>query len=184
MSEKIPDRETTRKGEFGEIFGTEFLKQKYDYCFPLNKLNKKDNKDVPAHGEDILGFKYENKEISCFCISECKTAKQYRTDILNDACDQLKKSNINPKSLIRFHEELLNSNYELSIKIFEAMQKLPNVQIDNWIFYIIEKRSVGIFDERECLNSLENLKLIYFNFKDLTNFVNQLYNECGDIIND
>ena len=184
LSKKIPEVEKTRKGEFGEIFGTEFLKQKCDYHFPVNKLNKKENKDVPAHGEDILGFKYDDDKISRFCICECKTAKQYKTDVLKDACTQLKKSNIDPKSLIRFHEELWESNQDLAIEIFNAMQKIPDMQTDNWIFYIIERRSTGIFKEQECLNSLKNLKLVYFNLKDLTDFVNNLYDNYGDIFDD
>ena len=157
---KIPEKETTRKGEFGEIFGTEFLKQKCKYHFPVNKLNKKDNKDAPVHGEDILGFKYKNNEISCLCICEAKTTKQYKTEILTKACNQLKESNINPKSLAKIHDELWESNRNLSIEIFKVMrEKMQTIEKDNWIFYIIEKKSTGIFKERECLNSLENLKL-------------------------
>lgn len=184
LSNKIPEVENTRKGEFGEIFGTEFLKQKCNYNFPVNKLNKKENKDVPVHGEDILGFKYDDGKISCFCICECKTTKQYKSKVLKDACKQLKKSNINPKSLTKFHEELWGSNRDLSIEIFKAMQKIPDIQTDNWIFYIIEQKSTGIFKECECLKSFKNLKLIYFNLKDLTEFVNSLYNNYGDIFND
>ena len=70
---------------------------------------------------------------------------------------QLKKSNIDPKSLIRFHEELLESDQDLSIEIFNAMQKIPNIQTDNWIFYIIERRSTGIFKKHDFLKSLKNL---------------------------
>ena len=185
LSKIIPNKETTRKGEFGEIFGTEFLKQKYDYHFPVNKLSKKDNKDVPVHGEDILGFKYENGEISCLCICESKAAKQYKTKVLNKACKQLKESNIDPKSLIKIHEELWDSDRDLSLKIFKVMREdMLTIEKDNWIFYILENRSIGVFKEHDCLNSLENLKLVYFHLNDLTEFVDNLYNSCGDIFND
>lgn len=184
LSKKIPSVEKTRKGEFGEIFGTEFLKQKFNFYFPVNKLNKKDNKDVPVHGEDILGFKCDGDEIIGLCICECKTAKNYSTVILNEACTQLIESNINPKTLVKFHDELIDSNPIFAFKIFDVMKNILNIKKDNWIFYIIENRSIGIFKEKKCLNSLENLKLIYFNLKDMTDFVNKLYDDCGDILND
>lgn len=109
LSHKLPKSDETRKGDFGEIFGTEFLKQKYGYCFPLNKFNDKYNKDSAPHGEDILGFMHENGDIICLCICESKTYKQYATKVLNKACKQLKDSNIEPKSLIRIYERIIKN---------------------------------------------------------------------------
>lgn len=184
LTNRIPNEERIRKGEFGEIFGTEHLKQRHNYHFPVYRLRKKDNKNAPVHGEDIFGFKYKDNEISCLCICESKVAKQYKTKVLNKACEQLKESNINPKSLMKFHEELWNSDKELSIKIFNVSKEITTIKKENWIFYIIENKSIKIFKEHECLNSLENLKLVYFHINDLTEFVNKLYDECGDIFND
>ena len=178
INESLPNMPNHEKGDFGEIFGTEHLKQFYDYTFPIFKLRYKLKPNDSIEGEDILGFYIKNDEITGICVGESKVRTKSNSKVIEEAIDQLEKAYNPYPVLIRFYSKRI---YEIDKDLAEKIEDLLSpeffnqIKKDNWIFLItgFKPRKFKIKD-----NKLDNLVLINMHFKDLNNFVTALFKDC------
>lgn len=60
-------------------------------------------------------------------------------------------------------KELLRIDVVLANNILKVMrEEMLTIEKHNWIFFILENRSIKIFKKHNCLNSIDNLKLVYW----------------------
>lgn len=184
INNRIPTVSNHKLGDFGEIFGTEHLKQFYGYCFPVVKLRYKSKPNKSLDGEDILGFFIEDGEITRICVGESKVRSQSDSYVLEDALDQLKKSYNPHPILLKYYSDRIYENNGYSDEFGEKIEDLmsPDVFIgiekDNWIFYItgfLPRK----FNVDNSSDELDNLVLVHMYFNNLNEFVEDIYKDCG-----
>lgn len=178
INRRIPTKPIPMKGDFGEIYGIEHLKQLHNFKFPITKLLIKLKHNKSPEGEDILGFYIENNKITKICIGESKIRKHSNSTVLDEAIDQLEKSYNPHPVLLRFYSDsVYYFNEELSEQIEDLMSPeiLNKVEKYNWIFYItgFRPRKFSIKP-----NELDNLVVIHMYFDDLNDFITTLFEDC------
>ena len=184
ISNRIPVNDTIRKGDFGEIIGTEHLDQKYKYNFPVFKLRSKSNPNSSMPGEDILAFRIKDKKIERLCVGEAKTYSRYAGIVVEEAHERLKKAyKPHPTSLAFISDKLSEDpdTMALAEEIEDLIGRLgkENFPRDNWIFFITGNRPRDPFEKiRNESEVVENLTIVNLHLPMLSNFVNELFDEC------
>ena len=178
INRRIPTKSIPIKGDFGEIFGTEHLKQFHNYEFPITKLMIKLKLNKSPEGEDILGFYIENDEITKICVGEAKVRTRSSSTVLNEAIDQLENSYKPHPVLLKYYSDLIYPfNDELGDQIEDLMspEVLNNIEKSNWIFYI-----TGFKPQKFNIkpNELDNLVLVHMYINELNDFVTALFEDC------
>lgn len=178
INRRIPTKSIPIKGDYGEIFGVEHLKQFHNYEFPITKLMIKLKLNKSLEGEDILGFYIENNKITKICVGEAKVRTRSNSTVLNDAIDQLENSYKPHPVLLKFYSDMIYPvNEELGDQIEDLMSTdiLNNIEKSNWIFYI-----TGFKPQKFNIkpNELENLVLVNMCISDLNDFVTNLFEDC------
>lgn len=180
INRRIPNVPIHRKGDFGEIFGTEHLKQVHGYVFPVTKLRVKFDADESLKKEDILGFFIEEGNITRICVGESKVRSNSDSSALNDAMNQLKKSyNPHPVLLKFFSDTVYGFDEELAEKIEDLMsiEVFSEVEKDNWIYYITGFKPRK-FNIDNTSGELSNLFLVHVYFSDLNEFIDNVFDSC------
>lgn len=178
INKRLPTTSNHEKGDFGEIFGTEHLKQFQKYSFPILKLRHKPKQNKSLEGEDILGFNIENDKIIGICVGESKVRASSDSYVIEEALTQLKKSYNPHPVLIKFiSDRVFEFDEDLAEKIEDLMSpKIFNqIKKDNWIFYITGFKPRKFKIEP---NELDNLVLINMHFDDLNEFITTLFEDC------
>lgn len=179
INNRLPTTPNHKKGDFGEIFGTEHLKQFHNYIFPILKLRHKPKPNKSLEGEDILGFYIEDDEITRICIGESKIRTRSDSKVIGDAFNQLEKSYNPHPILIKF---ISDRTYDIDEELAEKIEDLisPNslfyqIKKDNWIFFI-----TGFKPKKFKIkpNKLDNCVLINMYFDDLNEFITTLFEDC------
>ena len=178
INDRFPSVSNHEKGDFGEIFGTEHLKQLHNYTFPILKLRHKLKNNRSLEGEDILGFYIEDDNIIGICIGESKVRSGSGSGVIDDAINQLEKSyNPHPVLINFYSERVYEFNEELGEKIEDLKKQSVFNQIikENYIFYITDFKPKK-FKIRQ--HGLDNLTLINMYFEDLSEFIHSLFEDC------
>lgn len=81
------------KGDFGEIIGNEYARQKLNCTtYPFAKLLNP-NPDIPAHGLDVIGINIQ--PIPRLLVGEAKFYKQVTNDLVKKVCEGLAQPTAN-----------------------------------------------------------------------------------------
>ena len=178
INDSLPTLPNHEKGDFGEIFGTEHLKQFYDYKFPILKLRHKLKPNKSLEGEDILGFYIENDKITRICVGESKVRTKSNSMVIREAINQLEKSyNPHPVLIDFFSKRVYEINEELAEKIedLKSPEFFNQIKKDSWIFFITGFKPKKFIIED---NELDNLILVNMYFEDLNEFIPALFEDC------
>ncbi|GIK37994.1 MAG: hypothetical protein BroJett011_18270 [Chloroflexota bacterium] len=89
--DKRPRTPKTRKGNFGEILASEYLRQAEGYQIPVYRLRYNPNPESAMKGDDVLAFKFgdpdgKGREI---LIAEVKVRNTFAAQVITEAYDQL-----------------------------------------------------------------------------------------------
>lgn len=166
----IPQMETTRSGDLGEILSTEYIDSQTQYCVPIRKLRWKDHQDMSMKGEDVIGIQLtENSQKPHFLKAEVKSRKQLRASDLREARSTLdaNKGLPTPHALTFLAERLRGmgktdlantiddvqwrddiANHQMEHLLFTFTGSCPkNLQIENLSTYDgdIKQQAVGLW---------------------------------------
>ena len=180
--DRRPKKPNIRKGNFGEILASEFLRQCEGYDIPVYRLRESSD-DSPAPGEDILAFKFgsadgKGREL---LIGESKVRGQYASTVVEEAYDQLCKSRhrSRPKSLMLIVRILRKQDQdEKANQILSFLHKLaPNQPTRRSLLFLITGNIPRdsfrhIQDQKEII---ENLIAVNLQLSNLDDFVNALF---------
>ena len=92
--DRRPGDENIRKGNFGEVLASEYLKQKEGYLIPVYRLRYSQHPNASPPGDDVLAFKLDRpkgskKEV---CITEVKVRNRFGSDAVKEAYEKIDKS--------------------------------------------------------------------------------------------
>lgn len=180
--DKRPHDDKTRKGNFGEILASEYLRQVEDYDLPVYRLRWNTNPDTSMRGEDVLAFKLGNpdgigREI---CVTEAKVLSRYDKRAVESAHKQLRSGHRpRPNSIPFVYSVLrLKGQHEKAAEILAFQKRLaPHPPIRrNLLMLVTGNRPRNPFQVIEVEpNVVENLTAANLSLTDLANLVNELF---------
>ena len=159
----LPTKLIIRSGDLGEILAAEYVKQETLYDIPINRLRYKDSREMPMHGDDIIGLIPSNERHPIkFLKGEAKSRKSLSSDVINEAQQTLEKENGSPTPYsLGFIADRLHElgNQELSDQIINTLieEKILPSQVEHLIFTFSQNDPKKILSEnlKNSQNSIQ-----------------------------
>ena len=124
LEQTLPRSKSTRSGELGEVFATEYIEERTDFNVPIRRLRWKDARDMPMRGDDVVGIEIAKDGTSLrFIKTEAKSRERLDRRTVREARQALNDENGLPTghALTFIAQRLLELGYsELSDAIMEA----------------------------------------------------------------
>ncbi|MBB5640989.1 hypothetical protein BJ997_001537 [Cryobacterium roopkundense] len=132
LANRTPTTSRTRSGDFGEILGTNYLKEELNYM-AVFRLRWKDNAKLPMRGDDLLGVRVNIKNELEFLKGEAKSGQRPGASVISKARQALDQYNgmPNPVSVAFLVDRLEESGeVELSDRVDDVMTE-EGITADN-----------------------------------------------------
>lgn len=157
LEQTLPRLKTTRSGELGEVFATEYIDERTDFTVPIRRLRWKDTRDMPMRGDDVIAIEIANNGTSLrYLKTEAKSRERLDGRTVREARQALDDENGLPSShaLAFIAQRLWELGYSvLSDALMEA-QLTTNIrhnQVEHLLFVF-----TGNAPDTFLIESLEN----------------------------
>lgn len=184
ISTRLPSSHIARMGNFGEVLATEHLRQCHGVCFPIFKLRFTDNPQMPARGEDAVGFLLDAAgRIAEVCVGEAKTIAEFRKKVVTDAHVRL-RDGCHPypvtlgliAEILRAGEKHTEADAVEELMVTLSRKEIPR---QNWIFLITgdapDKPFAVLEDESETNPLLSPLTCVQLHLPEVKKLVDAIF---------
>lgn len=138
LKNSLPTNKRTQSGDLGELLATEYVNSQTEFTVPIKKLKWKSDRQMPMHGNDVLGLSYENtprRVLKC----ECKSRNRFGDSAVAEASNGLDgfDGRPNPSTLAFITKRLFEENKDDEAKMWSELQTkdaLPARNITQMVF--------------------------------------------------
>jgi hypothetical protein len=138
LKNSLPTNKRTQSGDMGELLATEYVNSQTEFTVPIKKLQWKSDRQMPMHGNDVLGLNYASSPrqiLKC----ECKSRSQFGNSAVTEASDGLNQfdGRPNPSTLSFITKRLLEQNKDDEAKMWSELQTkdpLPAKNLTQMVF--------------------------------------------------
>jgi len=183
--DRRPGDENIRKGNFGEVLASEYLKQKEGYLIPVYRLRYSQHPDASPPGDDVLAFKLDSQKGSKkeICITEVKVRNRFGSDAVKEAYEKIDKSynglRPRPKSLLFvIHILRKGKKDDIADELLNLLDRTRGnpFNIRHIIFLITGNKPRDPFNVIESIEKpVRNLTAMNLTLNDLAEFVNTVF---------
>jgi hypothetical protein len=137
----LPDQKSSRSGDIGEIFATEYITEKLEFDVPIKRFRWKDHRQMAMRGDDVIGIKVE--EDANIRPKYLKVEAKSRASLSQAIVDQARVALDSEDGLPTAHalgflaERLFETgNLDLSDRIYEDYLErgITQAQVKNLVF--------------------------------------------------
>jgi len=181
----LPTSKRTRSGDLGELLATEYVNAQTSFTVPIRKLRWKSDRQMPLHGNDVIGIEVSPSGKTRVLKGESKSAAALSSTTVKGACEGLDahEGRPNPSTLAFMVKRLYEEDRDEEARRFEAMQAdgaLSARDVQHLIFALAGK------DPRALLNAAPKPKKAAIKrsaavvmISDHATFVNSVYAAHG-----
>jgi hypothetical protein len=134
----LPTNKRTQSGDLGELLATEYVNAQTEFTVPIKKLKWKSDRQMPMHGNDVLGLDYTStprRILKC----ECKSRGQFSESAVTEASNGLDgfDGRPNPSTLAFITKRLFEENKDDEAKMWSELQTkdpLPAKNLTQMVF--------------------------------------------------
>jgi hypothetical protein len=138
LRNSLPTNKRTQSGDMGELLATEYVNSQTEFTVPIKKLQWKSDRQMPMHGNDVLGLNYKSSPrqiLKC----ECKSRGQFGDSAVTEASDGLNQydGRPNPSTVAFITKRLLEQDRDDEAKMWSELQTkdpLPGKTITQMVF--------------------------------------------------
>lgn len=138
LKNSLPTNKRTQSGDMGELLATEYVNSQTEFTVPIKKLQWKSDRQMPMHGNDVLGLNYKSSPrqiLKC----ECKSRGQFGDSAVTEASDGLNQydGRPNPSTVAFITKRLFEQNKDDEAKIWSELQTkdpLPAKNLTQMVF--------------------------------------------------
>lgn len=123
ITNSLPTNKQTRSGDLGELLATEYLNAETAFVVPIKKLRWKSDRQMPMHGNDVIGVDTRTKPVRVL-KSECKSRATFGKGVAEEAASSLDlhDGRPNPSTLAFITKRLYEEKRDDEAKIFQDLQ--------------------------------------------------------------
>ena len=123
LESSLPTNKRTQSGDLGELLATEYVNSQTEFTVPIKKLRWKSDRQMPMHGNDVLGLNYTSNPrriLKC----ECKSRKQFGDSAVTEASDGLDgfDGRPNPSTVAFITKRLFEDNRDKEAQMWNELQ--------------------------------------------------------------
>lgn len=132
LKNSLPTNKRTQSGDIGELLATEYINAQTEYTVPIKKLRWKSDRQMPMHGNDVLGINYTANPRRIL-KGECKSRAQFGDSAVTEASDGLDKDNgrPNPSTVAFITKRLFEDKRDDEAKIWNELQTKETIPAKN-----------------------------------------------------
>jgi hypothetical protein len=132
LQNSLPTNKRTQSGDMGELLATEYVNSQTEFTVPIKKLRWKSDRQMPMHGNDVLGLNYASKPrrvLKC----ECKSRGQFGDSAVTEASEGLNNydGRPNPSTVAFITKRLFEENKDDEAKIWSELQTKESLAAKN-----------------------------------------------------
>jgi hypothetical protein len=132
LRNSLPTNKRTQSGDMGELLATEYVNSQTEYTVPIKKLRWKSDRQMPMHGNDVLGINYTSSPrmiLKC----ECKSRNQFGDNAVTEASEGLDKHDgrPNPSTVAFITKRLFEEKKDDEAIIWSELQTKDSVPAKN-----------------------------------------------------
>ncbi len=189
MEEILPDSNTMKSGDFGEIFSRQFLQEYEGGRFPVYRWRNRSSRNDTVRGTDLIGYLNVGDEPNiddCLILCEAKSrSRSVNKQVVLDAFNGVKKDYASrmANSLIFCQARLLADGDEESAKKLSRFRNPHKSPYKKKLVACVVHRSSTWKDE--FVNELPeehgmdaDLKVVIFNIEDLHEVIDEVYSSA------
>lgn len=123
IANSLPSNKRTRSGDLGELLATEYINSETSFVVPLNKLRWKSDRQMPMHGNDVIGVDSSKKPIQVL-KGECKSRAAFAKAVAEEAAQSLDlhDGRPNPSTLAFIAKRLYEEKRDDEADVFRDLQ--------------------------------------------------------------
>jgi hypothetical protein len=186
----LPISKTTRSGDLGEIFCTEYIMQKTDFKVPIKKLRWKDDRNLAMRGNDVLGFRTHNN-VHQILKAESKSRAKLSNSVVQEAEQGLFQHNhrANGSTLAFIQKRLFEAKRD-NEAVFIAKLQENDMTIENiqHLFFTVSGNAPlsYLLSKKEKPENCPKRFLVGFQIAEHQDFIKTIYEAClnGDFRTD
>lgn len=182
-----PQKDRTRKGNFGEILACEYLSSVEGFDIPVMRFRWNPNPDESMRGEDALAFKFSESEdeASEICVVEAKVQSKFNRTLTGKAVQLQLGDRKFPRS-IKFVSSHLRQRGEVekAANVMEFLNSLSQVKHErsDFLLLITGNKPTNPFEVVSEINLSEmRLTATHLHLQDLSEFINSLFEAEIDV---
>ncbi|MCA8835248.1 MAG: DUF1837 domain-containing protein [Proteobacteria bacterium] len=136
IRDNIPTLQSAQSGDLGEIFATEYIRERMNFCVPINKLRWRDHREMALRGDDVIGLRLSGDGGSIqFLKCEAKSRAVLSASVVKQARDGLADDDglPSPHALTFVANRLFENHEEVLSDAIDKVQLRPG-QVEHLIF--------------------------------------------------
>jgi HamA len=132
IANSLPSNKRTQSGDLGELLATEYINSETSYVVPIKKLRWKSDREMPLHGNDVIGVDVQAKPIGVL-KAECKSRSAFGKEVVEDAAASLDRHDgrPNPSTLAFITKRLYEQKRDKEARVFQDLQVAGAVSAKN-----------------------------------------------------
>ena len=138
VANSLPDNKKTRSGDLGELLATEYVNSETSFVVPLKKLRWKSDRQMPMHGNDVIGVDTTGRTVRVLKC-ESKSRAVFGNTVVEEAAKalDLHDGRPNPSTLAFIAKRLYEERRDEEANVFRDLQvdgKVSASSITHMIF--------------------------------------------------
>jgi hypothetical protein len=123
IANSLPSNKKTRSGDLGELLATEYINSETSFVVPLKKLRWKSDRQMPMHGNDVIGVDTKTKPVRVL-KGECKSRAVFGKSVVDEAAEalDLHEGRPNPSTLAFIAKRLYEEKRDGEANVFRDLQ--------------------------------------------------------------
>ncbi len=123
IANSLPANKRTRSGDLGELLATEYVNSQTTFRVALNKLRWKSDREMPMHGNDIVGVDATQDPVRVL-KGECKSRASFSAGVVSEAAESLDAhaGRPNPSTLAFITKRLYDEGHIAEGDVFRDLQ--------------------------------------------------------------
>jgi hypothetical protein len=132
IANSLPDDKKTRSGDLGELLATEYVNSETSFVVPIKKLRWKSDRQMPMHGNDVIGFDATGKSVRVLKC-ESKSRASFGNTVVEEAVESLDlhDGRPNPSTLAFITKRLYEEKRDDEANIFRDLQVAGKISASN-----------------------------------------------------
>jgi hypothetical protein len=122
IANSLPSSKRTRSGDLCELLATEHIRSETAFRIPINKLRWKSDRQMPMHGNDVIGVNAMASPVRVI-KGECKSRASFGNAVVKEAADGLDKheGRPNPSTLAFIAKRLYEDDRDGEADVFRDL---------------------------------------------------------------
>jgi len=137
IANSLPSNKKTQSGDLGELLATEYINSETSFVVPLNKLRWKSDRQMPMHGNDVIGVDASAKHLKVL-KGECKSRATFTKNVVEEAVESLDlhEGRPNPSTLAFIAKRLYEEKRDDEANVFRDLQCIDAISARNVVHMV------------------------------------------------